>query len=135
MVCSTRVEPRYSNHASGYTNNEVGLEWLEHFDKHTVKKTVGKKRLLILDGHGSHHTKEFIAYCVGHDIVPFGLPPNLKHYHAKPLDLPVRDGIVNITKIEFLTGIEAYASGHSRKVRFSLHSRRQASGHSTFSQF
>lgn len=107
--------------ASGYTNDQVGLEWIEHFDKHTVKKRVGKKRLLILDGHGSHHTKEFIAYCDGHDIVPFGLPPNLthllqpldvvvfqplKHYHAKALDLLVRDGVVNITKIEFLSCIE-----------------------------
>ncbi|OAQ57289.2 DDE superfamily endonuclease [Pochonia chlamydosporia 170] len=106
---------------SGYTNDQVGLEWLEHFDKHTAKKRVGKKRLLILDGHGSHHTKEFIAYCDAHDIVPFGLPPNLthllqpldvvvfqplKHYHAKALDVMVRDGLVNITKIEFLSCIE-----------------------------
>lgn len=106
---------------TGYTNDQVGLEWLKHFDKHTTKKTVGKKRLLILDGHGSHHTKEFIAYCDAHGIVPFGLPPNLthllqpldvvvfqplKHYHAKALDLMVRDGLVNITKIEFLSCIE-----------------------------
>ena len=106
---------------SGYTNDQVGLEWLEYFDKHTVKKVVGRKRLLILDGHGSHHTKEFIAYCDAHDIVPFGLPPNLthllqpldvvvfqplKHYHAKALDLLVREGLVNITKIEFLSCIE-----------------------------
>ena len=99
----------------------MGLEWLKHFDKHTTKKTVGKKRLLTLDGHGSHHTKEFIAYCDAHGIVPFGLPPNLthllqpldvvvfqplKHYHAKALDLMVRDGLVHITKIEFLSCIE-----------------------------
>src|SRR6185312_11618363 len=103
---------------SGYTNDQVGLEWLEHFDKHTRKKTVGRKRLLILDGHGSHHTREFITYCDAHSIVPFGLPPNLthllqpldvvvfqplKHYHAKALDLLVRDGLVNITKVEFLS--------------------------------
>ena len=106
---------------SGYTNDQVGLEWLEHFDKHTREKTVGRKRLLILDGHGSHHTREFITFCDAHNIVPFGLPPNLthllqpldvvvfqplKHYHAKALDLLVRDGLVNITKVEFLSCIE-----------------------------
>ncbi|KHO10678.1 hypothetical protein MAA_11729 [Metarhizium robertsii ARSEF 23] len=77
------------------------------------------KRLL-LDGHGSHHTIEFITYCEQHNIVPFGLPPNLahllqtldvvvfqplKHYHAKALDLIVRDG-VNISKLEFLAVIK-----------------------------
>ena len=37
------------------------------------------------------------------DIVVFQL---LKHYHAKALDLMVRDGLVNITKVEFLSCIE-----------------------------
>ena len=107
--------------ASGYSNDQICLEWIKHFDKHTIKTTISKKRLLILDGHGSHHTIEFIQYCEAHDIIPFGMPPNLthllqpldvvvfqplKHYHAKALDVMVRDGIVNITKIEFLSCIQ-----------------------------
>ncbi|KJZ68702.1 hypothetical protein HIM_11903 [Hirsutella minnesotensis 3608] len=106
---------------TGYTNDEISLEWIQHFDKHTEICRRGWKRLLILDGHGSHHTKEFIEYCDRHDIIPFGLPPNLthllqpldvvvfqplKHYHAKALDLMVRDGLTNITKIEFLSCIQ-----------------------------
>lgn len=106
---------------SGYSNDEISLEWIKHFDKSTVKSTVGSKRLLILDGHGSHHTIEFIKYCEDHHIIPFGLPPNLthllqpldvvvfqplKHYHAKALDVMVRDGLVNITKLEFLSCIQ-----------------------------
>lgn len=106
---------------SGYSNDEISLEWIQHFDKHTEKCRKGWKRLLILDGHGSHHTKEFIEYCEKHGIIPFGLPSNLthllqpldvvvfqplKHYHAKALDLMVRDGLVNITKIEFLGCIQ-----------------------------
>jgi hypothetical protein len=107
--------------SSGYSNDEISLEWIKHFDKHTAKKVVGSKRLLILDGHGSHHTIEFIQYCDEHNIIPFGLPPNLthllqpldvvvfqplKHYHAKALDVIVRDGLVNISKLEFLSIIE-----------------------------
>jgi hypothetical protein len=107
--------------ASGYSNDQISLEWIKHFELHTHASTVGKKRLLILDGHGSHHTIEFIQYCDNHDIIPFGLPPHLthllqpldvvvfqplKHYHAKELDIMVRDGIFNITKLEFLSIIE-----------------------------
>ncbi|KAM4067391.1 DDE superfamily endonuclease [Hirsutella rhossiliensis] len=106
---------------SGYTNDEISLDWVQHFDKHTNGCRKGRKRLLILDRHGSHHTKEFIEYCDAHGIIPFGLPPNLthllqpldvvvfqplKHYHAKALDLMVRDGLVNITKVEFLGCIQ-----------------------------
>jgi hypothetical protein len=106
---------------TGYTNDELTLRWLKHFDEHTSKQQVGSKRLLILDGHGSHHTRQFIQYCDDHGIVPFGLPPHLthllqpldvvifqplKHYHAKALDILVRDGCVNITKLEFLSIIQ-----------------------------
>lgn len=106
---------------TGYTNYELAMEWINHFNKHTRPKTVGAKRLLILDGHGSHHTREFIQYCEDNDIIPFGMPPHmthlfqpldvvvfqpLKHYYAKELDALVRDGLTNITKVEFLSIIE-----------------------------
>jgi hypothetical protein len=107
--------------ATGYTNDEISLGWLEHFNEHSAKTSLGAKRLLILDGHGSHHTKQFIQYCDDNGIMPFGMPPHLthllqpldvvvfqplKHYHAKALNIMVRDGLVNITKIEFLSCIE-----------------------------
>jgi len=34
----------------GWTDSELGLEWLKHFEEHT-RATVGKHRLLIMDGH------------------------------------------------------------------------------------
>jgi len=37
-----------------WTTNERGVEWIQHFDKHTKARTTGAYRLLILDGHGSH---------------------------------------------------------------------------------
>jgi hypothetical protein len=106
---------------TGYTNDELAMQWIKHFNKHTQAKQVGKKRLLLVDGHGSHHTKEFIRYCDENSIVPFGMPPHmthllqpldvvvfqpLKHYYAKELDYMVRDGLTNITKVEFLAVIE-----------------------------
>ncbi|KID81679.1 transposase [Metarhizium guizhouense ARSEF 977] len=107
---------------SGFTNDELSLEWLKHFDKHTAQKTTGQYRLLIIDGHGSHHTVEFLQYAEDHSIILFGLPPHLthilqpldvvvfqplKHYHAEALDILVRDGCLHITKSEFLATIES----------------------------
>ncbi|KAM4061549.1 DDE superfamily endonuclease [Hirsutella rhossiliensis] len=59
---------------SGYTNDEISLDWVQHFDKHTNGCRKGRKRLLILDRHGSHHTKEFIEYCDAHGIIPSACP-------------------------------------------------------------
>ena len=73
---------------TGYSNDEISLEWLAHFDKHSAKTSKGVKRLLIIDGHGSHHTKQFIQYCDDHNIIPFGMPPNLTHL-LQPLDVVV----------------------------------------------
>lgn len=111
---------------SGYSNDEISFQWLQHFEEWTkIRKRGGRTespiRLLILDGHGSHHTLEFLEYCDTHNIIPFGLPPHLthllqpldmavfqplKHYQAKALDTLIRDGIGEITKLEFLSYIQ-----------------------------
>lgn len=41
----------------GYTKDEIAMAWIKYFEKYTHANTVGAKRLLIIDGHGSHHTK------------------------------------------------------------------------------
>jgi hypothetical protein len=106
--------------ATGYSNDEISLEWLKHFDTYTKAGTVGRYRLLIFDGHGSYCTWEFVNYCEHNNIIPFGLLPHLihlvqpldvivfqplKHYYTQALDILVRDGITNITKVEFLSVI------------------------------
>jgi hypothetical protein len=42
-----------------WTNNETGLEWLQHFDKHTTARAKGLYRMLVLDGHESHESAAF----------------------------------------------------------------------------
>jgi hypothetical protein len=39
--------------------NELGLQWLKHFDEHTKKRVVGSYRLLAIDGRESHDSLEF----------------------------------------------------------------------------
>jgi hypothetical protein len=36
---------------NGWTNNELALAWLDHFETHTKRHTIGGYRLLIIDGH------------------------------------------------------------------------------------
>ncbi|KAL9562867.1 hypothetical protein ACKAV7_013053 [Fusarium commune] len=54
---------------NGWTNNELGLEWLKHFDRSTTNRSVGAYRLLILDGHESRHSVDFERYCKENKII------------------------------------------------------------------
>jgi len=105
---------------TAYSNDEIAIDWIKHFERKSSCYGVGSYRLLILDGHGSHHTREFIQFCDEHKIIPFGLPPNLthllqpldvvvfqpyKHYYSQSIEIMVRDGLPDISKIEFLSSI------------------------------
>ncbi|KAF6527566.1 hypothetical protein HZS61_007868 [Fusarium oxysporum f. sp. conglutinans] len=54
---------------NGWTDNEIGLEWLKHFDRYTAKRSNSRYRLLILDGHESHHSLGFEEYCKENKII------------------------------------------------------------------
>ncbi|RAR02191.1 pogo transposable [Stemphylium lycopersici] len=72
---------------TGWTNNELGLAWLEQvFQRHT-KHVAGRSwRLLILDGHGSHITADFIDFCDSNRILIAIFPPHSTH-SLQPLDV------------------------------------------------
>lgn len=71
---------------NGWTTNERGMDWIRHFDKHTKNRTVSDYRLLILDGHGSHHSTEFELYCKENNIITLCMPPHSSHL-LQPLDV------------------------------------------------
>jgi DDE superfamily endonuclease/helix-turn-helix, Psq domain len=73
---------------NGWTDREIALTWIQHFDKYTALGTQGLYRLLILDGHASHVSFEFVQYCQDHNIVPLCLSPHSTHY-LQPLDVGV----------------------------------------------
>jgi hypothetical protein len=107
---------------NGWTTNELGLQWLKHFDKPTKRHAVGRYRLLIIDGHESHNSLEFQQYCKENKIVTLRVPPHLLHL-LQPLDVgcfaPLKVGygcqaenlmcsqINHITKLEFLPCFKA----------------------------
>jgi hypothetical protein len=76
-----------SSSPSRWTNNDIGLAWLKQvFDRSTKEKAGRSYRLLILDGHGSHLTMDFIEYCDRNRILLAIYPPHSTHT-LQPLDV------------------------------------------------
>jgi hypothetical protein len=102
---------------NGWTTNELGVEWLKHFIKHTKGKVVGARRLLVLDGHESQHSLEFQELCKENNIYTLYMPPHsshllqpldvgcfspLKRAYSREIEALIRHHINHITKLEFL---------------------------------
>ena len=107
---------------NGWTNNELGVDWLKHFNAYTKARTVGARRLLILDGHESHHSLEFQDLCKENDIYTLCMPPHsshllqpldvgcfspLKRAYSREVESLMRDHINHVTKLEFLPAFKA----------------------------
>ncbi|KAH6511176.1 hypothetical protein HBI81_244480 [Parastagonospora nodorum] len=69
---------------TGWTNNDLALAWLEHFDSHA--RPVGVHRLLIIDGHESHCAVEFQERCKEKKIITLCMPAHSSHL-LQPLDV------------------------------------------------
>jgi len=65
----------------GWTDGEIGAEWIKHFDKATCTKANGKYRLLIVDGHNSHYTIAFLQYAWEHMIIVICYPAHSTHLY------------------------------------------------------
>ena len=77
----------FASSPSGWTNNELGFQWLTQiFERETKPKAQRSWRLLILDGHGSHISMKFINYCDSHRILLAIYPPHSTHT-LQPLDV------------------------------------------------
>jgi len=105
---------------NGWTTNQKSLEWLEHFNKHTYIRKRSRNRLLILDGHESHQSFDFQAYCLQNNIITLCMPAHSSH-KLQPLDVAcfrplkraygdaisnlMRAHITHITKEEFFPAL------------------------------
>jgi hypothetical protein len=72
----------------GWTSDLIGFEWLKSHFQPFVSKLTNLRSLLIIDGHYSHVTARFIAYCITSKIDLFLLPPHSSH-KTQPLDLSI----------------------------------------------
>ncbi|KAK7571520.1 hypothetical protein V3481_018732 [Fusarium oxysporum f. sp. vasinfectum] len=107
---------------NGWTDNKLGLEWLKHFNRSTTNQLTGPYRLLILDGHESHHSADFERYCKDNKIITLCMPAHSSHL-LQPLDVGcfgvlkkaygreiehlIRCSITHISKTEFFPAFYA----------------------------
>ncbi|KAF1924058.1 DDE-domain-containing protein, partial [Didymella exigua CBS 183.55] len=104
-----------SNYLTGWTNNNLALAWLDHFDTHA--RPVGAYRLLIINGHKSHCLIDFQDRCKEKKIIALCMPPHsshllqlldvacfspLKRAYSDQISALARDCINHISKQTFL---------------------------------
>jgi len=92
---------------TGWTNNEIGLLWLqESFEPQTRQRRHGEYRCILLDEHGSHVTREAIQFCINNKIIMICLPSHSTHM-LQPLDVGIFEPMATYYKGE----LEAMISG------------------------
>lgn len=111
----------YSN--TGYSNDDINLAWLRHFNKIIRTKIRGLFRLLLLNGFTSHVEYDFIEYAQNNKIILFSFPPHtihilqplnvvcfqpFKYYHGKAINTAVQTGDKEFLKVDFLTSFKAF---------------------------
>jgi DDE superfamily endonuclease/helix-turn-helix, Psq domain/Tc5 transposase DNA-binding domain len=107
---------------NGWTNNDTGLDWIRHFDKHTFVRRKGAYRMIVLDGHESHLSVPFEEFCKEKNIITLCLPAHsshltqpfdvgcfsvLKRAYGRELEDLIRAHINHITKLEFFIAFKA----------------------------
>ena len=115
----------FGSSQKGWTSNALGFEWLVRvFDPITQQKLgdahKDRTRLLICDGHDSHISAKFVAYCIEHNICLFLLLPHSSHL-LQPLDVgvfgPLKTAVsadldrlirVGVTRLEKVEWVESY---------------------------
>lgn len=66
----------------GWTDGEIGAEWIKIFDAQTCNKAGNDEyRLLIVDGHNSHYTAAFLEYAREHKIIVICYPAHATHIY------------------------------------------------------
>ena len=72
---------------NGWTSNYIAVEWLEKvFLPQTEPDDPSESRLLIVDGHGSHTSDEFMTACYLNNVYLLFIPAHTSHV-LQPLDL------------------------------------------------
>ena len=77
----------FAHSDKGFTTNELATRWLvDYFDAWTRDIADGQQRLLILDGHRTHYSIDFVRYAVKNGITLLSYPGHTTHL-LQPLDV------------------------------------------------
>jgi len=88
IPASTPPNWRFSSSRKGWTSDSIGYEWLTTVFEPETKPSTPRRRLLLTDGHSSHLTAKFVAFCLKKAIDLVVLPPHSSHL-LQPLDVAI----------------------------------------------
>ena len=103
----------YAISPTGWTNQILGVEYLDKLfipyirQRHPPNEWV----LLIVDGHNSHFSTDFIRTCESSKIELFGIPPHSTHL-LQPLDV----GLFSPLQHHYAIGIDNFARTHNEAI-------------------
>ncbi|OBS16281.1 hypothetical protein FPOA_27642 [Fusarium poae] len=96
----------YITSDNGWTDNHIAVEWLkEVYLPQTQPADESDARLIILDGHGSHVSDEWMATCFLNNVYCCYLPAHCSH-GLQPLD----NGVFNASKAAYRKELQKLAS-------------------------
>ncbi|OBS16091.1 hypothetical protein FPOA_27761 [Fusarium poae] len=96
----------YITSDNGWTDNHIAVEWLkEVYLPQAQPADESDTRLIILDGHGSHASDEWMATCFLNNVYCCYLPAHCSH-GLQPLD----NGIFNASKAAYRKELEKLLS-------------------------
>ncbi|KIJ15691.1 hypothetical protein PAXINDRAFT_11291 [Paxillus involutus ATCC 200175] len=78
----------------GWTDGVIGRLWIQDFDEKTQAKANGRARILLVDGHNSHYTKDFLDYTRAHKIHVLYYPAHATHIY-QGLDVAIFGALKN----------------------------------------
>jgi hypothetical protein len=106
----------FATSINGWTSNDLGMKWLRQiFLPETA--CAGEKRILLLDGHGSHQTIEFMKECFDSNVNCFYLIPH-SSYVLQPLDLTCFSLIKSTYRKQVSELAEIDDAAPIKKIRF-----------------
>jgi len=80
LTVSSKLSFSIAVSPNGWTDGELAAKWIvEDFDRQTRDKANGETRVLILDGHSSHHTEQLLNFALANNIIILGYPPHCTH--------------------------------------------------------
>ncbi len=73
---------------SGYLNDTLFFQWLQHWEHFTGIRRHGKYHILLLDGYDSHLTWLALKFCEQQNVIIVLLPLYTSHF-LQPLNISV----------------------------------------------
>ena len=107
----------YTASENGWTSNAICVRWLEQVFIPETTTSPPRPRLLLLDGHGSHATTEFMWKCFQNNIFLYYLIPHSSHV-LQPLDLACFSPLKGAYRAHLLKIANIDDSAPIKKIRF-----------------